>query len=78
MGMSGDTAVGSGLRVVLDLQNRLAAVGARLVLAAPSPQVRRVLAATELKTTWPATERDGRRRTRLWPAAGTTNAVPGG
>ena len=77
MEMSGVTLLSAvGLRVVLDLQNRLAAAGARLVLAAPSHQVRRVLAVTELDTRLPTepTVAD----TLDSPAAGTTNAVPGG
>jgi anti-anti-sigma factor len=37
-----------GVRVLLDLQERLADVGARLVLAAPSRPVRRVLGVLEL------------------------------
>ena len=65
-----------GLRVVLDLQDRLAAVGARLVLAAPSHQVRRVLAVTELETRLPTEPTVADALDSL--AAGTTNAVPGG
>ncbi len=65
-----------GLRVVLDLQNRLATVGARLVLAAPSQQVRRVLAVTELETRLPTEPTVAEALDS--PAAGTTNAVPGG
>jgi len=42
-----------GLKVLLDLQDRLAAVGARLMLAAPSHPVRRVLTVTELDARLP-------------------------
>lgn len=77
MEMSGVTLLSAvGLRVVLDLQNRLATVGARLVLAAPSQQVRRVLAVTELETRLPTEPTVADALDSL--AAGTTNAVPGG
>ncbi|HEY0816620.1 MAG TPA: STAS domain-containing protein [Pseudonocardia sp.] len=41
----------AGLRVMLELQSRRAEAGAQLVLAAPSPPVRRVLCATRLDQT---------------------------
>jgi anti-anti-sigma factor len=43
----------AGLRVMLDLQDRRARTGARLVLAAPAPTVRRVLCVTGLDKTLP-------------------------
>jgi stage II sporulation protein AA (anti-sigma F factor antagonist) len=45
----------AGLRVLLDLQDRRARAGARLVLAAPSPPVWRILAITGCDTTIPMT-----------------------
>ena len=77
MDMSGVTLLSAvGLRVVLDLQNRLAAAGARLGLAAPAPPVPRVHPGTQLATRQP-TEPTGADALDS-PAAGTTNAVPGG
>ena len=40
----------AGLTALLDIQDRLTRAGARLVLAAPSPPVRRALAITRLDT----------------------------
>jgi anti-anti-sigma factor len=45
----------AGLRALLDLQDRRARAGARLVLAAASPAVRRILAVTGYDTTIPMT-----------------------
>jgi len=43
----------AGLRVMLELQDRRARMGAKLVLAAPAPTVRRVLCVTGLDKTLP-------------------------